>query len=165
MSLCLGVIAILAMTSSCRSQKLTRDSATDIMNKVGGLSDLFHAIILGPDEASKMMHMDANTAKKLMTFMDLNHPKSCLPDKSDIRLVTGKYVFCSVYSPHGVDAQHPGVMLTLTKPVGWKIVEITGISSDSNTSNDKVVEYTWKYDLSEYGGDVEEIFNPTPPAH
>ncbi|WP_348262865.1 hypothetical protein P8935_24120 [Telmatobacter sp. DSM 110680] len=162
-SVCLGVIAVLAMTSSCRSQKLTRDGAKDILDKVG-ISNQFHQIVLGPDEASKFLHIDPSTAQKLATLMDFNHFKSCLPDSSDIRLASGQYVLCIGYIPAGVDAQHPGVMLPLTKPVGWRIVEITGISADSNASNDKVAEYTWKYDLSDYPHDAESIFNPMPPA-
>ena len=33
-----------------------------------------------------------------------------------------------------------------------------------NQSNKKVVEFTWKYDLSEYPQGAEGIFNLTPPA-
>ena len=162
-SLCLGLIAVLAMTSSCRSQKLTRDSAKDILNKVG-LSDQFHQFVIGSNEASQFVKIDPGTAQKLATLMDFNQFKSCLPDRADIRLVSGKYVLCPGYIPPGIDAQHPGLLVPLFKPVGWRIIEITGISDDSNNQSNKVVEFTWKYDLSEYPQGAERIFNLTPPA-
>jgi len=159
--MCFSVVAILAMASSCRSQKLTRDSAQEILGKIGAQRQVGQ-LTVSIDQLTALTHLEPQAIDKVNEILNFNQGKPCVPDASDVRIAGGQFVLCQGYAPPEVTWQRPGVVLKLTKPIGWKVVEVTGISDDPHASTDKIVEYTWRYDLTDFPNGVEDILNPKP---
>lgn len=154
------VSVLFCVVSGCGPKKLSRGAAEDILNKVG-IQQPIGQITVSFDQATKLANLHRDSLVKE------NDPfpgvKACLPDAQDVRIATGKFAFCQGWIPPEVTWQHPGVLLTLSKPIGWKVIAVTGMSDDSQAHDDKTVEYTWQYDLSEFPSAVAQIINRTPP--
>jgi hypothetical protein len=78
---------------------------------------------------------------------DLASARPCIPNATDVRVALGQFALCQGFLPAGVSWQHPGLVVTLKKPIRRTLREITGITGGQNP-NEKIVEYSWEYDLS-----------------
>jgi hypothetical protein len=94
-----------------------------------------------------------------------NHPAQfvdggrwCLPDPSDMRIMTGNFIQCVNYVGTDIDWQHPGVVMILKQPVGWAVKEVTGITEGSIPS-EKIVDITWQFDLSSFPPELKDAIN------
>lgn len=156
-------LVVLLLVLGCRSQELSRNGAKDILNrKAAGSPDTEMTISF--DQANKLLFkIDSKDRDKAREAINFDDSKPCLPDPSDVRIMTGQSVVCTGYIPPEVTRQHPGVILKLRKPLNWSVFEVTGISDDSKAAGDKLVEYKWHYDLSGLPKSVAEILTPTIP--
>ena len=134
-SRCLLAIMMLLLSSCGPSKELTRSKAKDILNKVVAEAKITR-ITLSPDN---------RPPANLKGGPDVTGMATCLPDRTDIRVGMG-FALCSVGMPE-ITWQRPGTLLVLNKPVTLTIVEVTGIADETNPK-EKIVEYTWQYDLS-----------------
>ncbi len=50
------------------------------------------------------------------------------------------------------------MLITIGKPITWKITEITGISDAGSSHTEKIVEFNWVYDFSAFPKETKEGF-------
>lgn len=158
-------LVVLLIISGCHSQELSRNSAKDILNKTAAGSPATE-ITIGTDQMKKLMayfSADPKDQVKDADKFDRDGSKPCLPDPSDMRIATGQAVQCSGYVPPDVTWQRPGFLLKLHKPLNWSVSEVTGISDDPKAPGDKIVEYTWRYDLSVFSKSMADVLTPATP--
>ncbi len=142
-----GLACLLSL--SCHSSELTRAQARNLLNKAGaGVSTT--QITFSAEQLQKLAALkdakDADTT--LAKLFAMNKLKPCLPDGSDVRIMTGQFVQCPNPGPE-ITWQHPGVVAFLRTPVKWVVNEVTGIA-DGQTPSEKIVEDTWHYDFSSF---------------
>jgi len=157
----LAIVGAASLLMACHTSELTRGKAKNLLNKVGaGVST--NQITFSPEQLQKLSQLkDAKDADAALTkLFIMNTMKPCLPDASDVRIVTGQFVQCQNPGPE-ITWQHPGVMASLKTPVKWVVIEVTGIA-DGQAPSEKIVEDTWHYDFSSFSlpKDVEAGLEP-----
>ena len=97
-----------------------------------------------------------------------NHPalfvdggRWCLPDSSDMRIMTGNFVQCENYVGLDISWQRPGILMQLKNPIKWTVTEVTGITEGS-TASEKVVDVTWQFDLSSFPQNFQDAIQQPP---
>jgi len=154
-------LVITAILLTGCSRNLTRDGAKEILDRNAAQSKLTQ-LVLTKEQMAGLMN------KHLVTHQgasnELKSVAPCVPDASDVRIATGRFVFCGVVPvPPVVTWQNPGLLLTLSKPFTWRVVEVTGIT-DGQNATDKHVEYTWDYVFSDFTQDFQDAMKETPRA-
>jgi hypothetical protein len=152
-------ILALVLVSCGPNQHLTRSEAKKIMDAVAAKSEVTQ-ITLIPGAAVSPEQEQRLKAQAATIVSLVKGARPCLPDPSDVRIATGQFAFCEGVSP-GVTWQRPGLLVTLNKPTTWSLVEVTGIA-DGQNANEKVVEYTWEYNFSQFPGKIPEVFKQAP---
>jgi len=97
-----------------------------------------------------------------------NHPAQfvdggrwCLPDPSDMRIMTGNFVHCENYVGTDIDWQHPGILMILKQPIRWTVTAVTGITEGA-TPSEKIVDVTWQFDLSSFPLEFRDAIQQPP---
>jgi hypothetical protein len=158
----LSAVSSVLLLTSCgwsQSKELTRSKAKEIIDKVASQPTITQ-IILTADQALRMQKL----GEKANDSFAAGSWKVCLPDPSDVRIATGDFVLCQGAVPSEVTWQRPGVLVQLKKPTTWTLLEVTGISDAPNAQNEKIVEYTWQYDISSFAKETKDAlqFSPRP---
>lgn len=159
----LAVAVACSLISGCGPQKLTRGLAKDILNKQGDLKQT-NELTLSLDQLVSLAHLDKGAVDKVNTLIDMKSGRPCGSSTASAMVQVGQLPLCPGFIPPPVAAQKRGAEVHLTTPIGWKVVEITGVSDDAHAPNTKLVEYTWQYDLSTFPDTAAQTINPNPPA-
>lgn len=113
------------------------------------LSKVFNLVSAPPQEPWTF----ANPTNKAASFVDGG--QWCLPDPSDARLMSGQFVQCQDYAGLDISWQRPGIRMLLRKPIRWVVLEVTGVTEGS-TSSEKIVDVTWQFDLSSFPREIQD---------
>jgi hypothetical protein len=146
-----GLLCLLA--TGCHASELTRAEAKNLLDKAtAGLP--ISQITASLDQFQKLSAI--KDAKAIFsTVFVLEKSRACLPDASDARLATGEFVVCPNPGPE-ITWQRPGLMLSLKAPTKVVVIGITGIA-DGQSQSERLVEYTWQFDLSSFPKEIEDI--------
>ena len=155
--LSLSTVTILLLLSCGARQNLTPSSAKAILDKIAAQTTTSQ-IVLNLNQARRVQSLGPTANGSL----DVATAKPCLPDASDARVRIGQYLFCQGTIPPEVTWQQPGVLIHLKRPIAWTLIEVTGITDAPNTTNEKIVEYTWQYDLSPFPKEVQDALTYPP---
>lgn len=121
--------------------KLSRGKASDILD--GAIGGSVTKITLVQDQIEKMKHVDAIASENMdptgYCGGDPEHP-------------------CPFPAPE-IDEHHLGVAFVLRKPIRVIDLTVTGISG-ADQQGEKVVDFTWRYDLSTLPPEVQEVLGP-----
>ena len=98
--------------------------------------------------------------QKASSSFDMEAGKPCLPDSGDARLLTHQFVLCQGVVPPDVTWQQSGYLLPSKHPVKWILIEVTGITDSAQ--NEKIVEYTWKWDSSPFPSEIQDVLRYSP---
>ncbi len=128
---------VMCLLACASSQELTRSQAKTLMEKKmseGGITQI--TVVWNREQALKGIGGP-----------DIAVARPCIPNATDVRVSLGQLALCQGFLPADVSWQHPGLLVILKKPIRRTLTEITGITGGDNT-NEKIVEYSWQYDLS-----------------
>ena len=147
-------VIVFGLLMSCHASELTRAEARKIVEKVGA-EQSFPEISLSSEQSQKLFQIkDADTV--LSKIFVKEKTKMCLPDSSDMRLMSGQFVLCSKPVNPDITWQNPGIRCSLKTPIKSVIVEVTGITDAQGGPSDKIVEYTWQFDSSSFPKEVAD---------
>jgi hypothetical protein len=157
-SLAVVVGAVCVLAVACHASDLTRAEAKRIVQKTMDEKPLTtitfgsgqHMMELA--EEMKRVHFSEAT-DRVFSWKDA---KPCLPDSSDMRLVTGQFVMCPKPIPDEVTWQTPGLLIPLKSPIKRIVLEVTGIANGDNQS-ERIVEHTWQCDFTSFPKEVQDI--------
>lgn len=151
--LAVAVIFSLAclLSAGCHSSELSRGKAKDILDKVGSERS-YSQITMSMDQLQRLNNIAdrklvSTTLTKHFVVSSRVPWKLCVPDKSDVRVITGQFLECPSPANPEVTWQHPGMVVPLRTPIKQIVIEVTGIA-DGSTPSEKTVEYTWRFDFS-----------------
>jgi hypothetical protein len=150
-------VACLLLAASCYAADLSRPEAKKVLDKIGATSSATQ-VSFSSQQMQRIGTLNDDVKRK---YFNVDTAKRCLPDSSDVRIMTGQFVQClDLVNPSEITWQNPGVLATVRIPIQWTIIEITGIAEGQNPNVEKTVEYTWQFDFSSYSRDVQNAIKP-----
>jgi hypothetical protein len=168
-------LACLLSISCHAASDLTRAQAKRAFDKIAAADDPTTVLTFSTSQMQRLEKLPKDTLEQVFTlvyappqgpfsFADpTNHPAQfvdggrwCLPDPSDMRLMSGNFIQCKEYAGVDIDWQHPGVLMVLKNPIRWTVVGVTGIT-EGDTPSQKIVDVTWQYDLSSFPQELQDV--------
>jgi hypothetical protein len=152
------IFGMLIVISGCGPQKLNRERATEILDKIANKPSMTE-LGMSSDQVRRLSHLNAPDSATVKQMMNLNSGKFC-GARDDMQVAVGVRPLCPNYIPPGITWRDPGRLVILAKPIKWKLIDITGISDVPDAQSEKLVDYTWQYDLSGFPKSFLDIYNP-----
>lgn len=184
-TLVVAVVSVIGLLATCgHASDLSRPEAKKILDKTLAAQPPVDGFSVSIEQMQRLKTVDAAILNKVFTFLTpppqgrsaleqlagsltnsgaasiTDGGQRCLPDGSDMRIMTGQFVQClNILNPADITWQRPGILLRLKTGVKRVIVEITGIA-DATAPNEKIVEDSWKFDLSSLPKEIEDAIRP-----
>jgi len=186
-TLVVAVVSAVCLLATCgHASDLSRPEAKRILDKVVAAQPPVNGFSLSTEQMQRLRTVDAAILNKAFVFLSppenqgpymalvpnsgarsiADGGQRCLPDGGDMRLMSGQFVQClNILNPAEITWQRPGILLRLKAGVSARlaIIEITGIA-DGSAPNEKLVEDTWKYDLSQLSKEIDDAVKPATNA-
>ena len=155
-----AIVSVSCVLVCCHAAELTRAEAKKIIEKVRA-EQSFPEISLSNEQSMKLFQLP-NAGPLLDKVFVSEKSKPCLPDRSDMRLMSGQFVLCPKPVNPDITWQKPGGMFSLKTPIKSVIIEVTGITDAQSGPSDKIVEYTWQFDYSSFPKEVADALKLPP---